>query len=386
GGSPKPPPVRRAVVPDKAPPPKRAEGALPLKIKEPPKPPRQKPRPPTRTDDVSDDLLSADVSFERGTRPEAEAPRLAAPETEAPRLAAPEAEAPRLAAPEAEALRLVAPELEAPRLLAPDSSALAAPPLEPDASLEDPKPRAKASAHDESASAPPPRKTSRVIPAVLIALGGVGAFALAFRSQLPGDSAAEKPAAESPASAAALPPAPPDPMPPLPPPIEPPAADPTGPGAAPSPAPVATHPSGSTTAAPRNLAEPSPGSATATAPPSTASATPKPAITAPAPGTPEPSDAPRGKAEGPFNADAARTALAGAVAQASSCRKPGDPSGVAAVTITFSPSGRVTSATIAGPPFAGTPTGGCIAATLRRARVPAFEGDMVTVRKTVEIQ
>jgi hypothetical protein len=46
----------------------------------------------------------------------------------------------------------------------------------------------------------------------------------------------------------------------------------------------------------------------------------------------------------------------------------------------------VTSANIGGPPFAGTPTGGCIAATLRRARVPAFEGDMVTVRKTVEIR
>jgi hypothetical protein len=56
------------------------------------------------------------------------------------------------------------------------------------------------------------------------------------------------------------------------------------------------------------------------------------------------------------------------------------------VTITFSPSGRVTSATIGGPPFAGTPTGGCIAATLRRARVPPFTGDMVTVKKTVEIR
>jgi hypothetical protein len=74
------------------------------------------------------------------------------------------------------------------------------------------------------------------------------------------------------------------------------------------------------------------------------------------------------------------------VAQASSCRKPDDPTGVAVVTITFSPSGRVTSANIAGPPFAGTPTGGCIASTLRRARVPAFEGDMVTVKKTVEIR
>jgi hypothetical protein len=139
-------------------------------------------------------------------------------------------------------------------------------------------------------------------------------------------------------------------------------------------------------ATPRTPSTASPKAASDTSPASTAPSDPKPATTAPAPGTTAPADAPKTKPEGPFNAEAARSALAGAVAQAGSCRKPGDPTGVAAVTITFSPSGRVTSATIAGPPFAGTPTGGCIAATLRRARVPAFEGDMVTVRKTVEIR
>jgi hypothetical protein len=45
----------------------------------------------------------------------------------------------------------------------------------------------------------------------------------------------------------------------------------------------------------------------------------------------------------------------------------------------------VTTANISGPPFAATPTGGCIASTLRKTRVPAFAGDMVTVRKTVTI-
>jgi hypothetical protein len=130
---------------------------------------------------------------------------------------------------------------------------------------------------------------------------------------------------------------------------------------------------------------PSPKPATGTSPPSTTSVAAKPGVTAPAPGAPAPTEPASTKAEGPFNADAARAALASAVSQAGACRKPGDPSGVAAVTITFSPSGRVTSATIAGPPFAGTPTGGCIASTLRRARVPAFTGEMVTVRKTVEI-
>ena len=334
GVSPKAPPVRRPPTPDK-PPPVRREAALPLKLKEPPKPPKQKPRAPVPSDDVSDDLLSADVSFEKAQLSDAEAPRL----------------------------------------VAPDSSALAAPPPESVRPRESPK-AAPTSPSPVASDAEPRRsgKSSRVIPIVLLALGGTGAFVFAFRSQLPGNEAAPAPEKravnDTPAAQPLIPPPPPTPE------RETAAAEPVAPPASAVPA---------STATPRSARTGEAVSKTAS-PPSTAAATPAPAITAPAPGTPEPSDAPRAKAEGPFDADAARAALAGAVAQASSCRKPGDPSGVAAVTITFSPSGRVTSATIAGPPFAGTPTGGCIAATLRRARVPAFEGDMVTVRKTVEIQ
>jgi hypothetical protein len=87
-----------------------------------------------------------------------------------------------------------------------------------------------------------------------------------------------------------------------------------------------------------------------------------------------------------FDRDAARNALASAAAQASSCRKEGDPSGTANLTVTFAPSGRVTSAQLQGPPFSGTPTGGCIASTMRRASVPAFSGDYVTVSKTIVVQ
>lgn len=89
---------------------------------------------------------------------------------------------------------------------------------------------------------------------------------------------------------------------------------------------------------------------------------------------------------GPFDRDAAAAALTSGAATASGCRKDGDPSGVASVVITFAPSGRVTSANVSGPPFAGTPTGGCIAAALRKAKVPPFEGDRVTVSKTIVIQ
>lgn len=87
----------------------------------------------------------------------------------------------------------------------------------------------------------------------------------------------------------------------------------------------------------------------------------------------------------PFDQGAAKAALGAAAAQASSCRKGNDPAGNAEVLITFAPSGRVTSANVAGGPFAGTATGGCVASTLRRAKVPPFSGKHVTVRKVVRL-
>jgi predicted Zn finger-like uncharacterized protein len=104
------------------------------------------------------------------------------------------------------------------------------------------------------------------------------------------------------------------------------------------------------------------------------------------PKAPAPEPAVPAEPAGPFDRAAAAAALGGAAAQASACKKDGDPSGVASVVITFAPSGRVTSANVSGPPFAGTPTGGCIANALRKARIPAFDGDRVTVSKTIVIQ
>ena len=88
---------------------------------------------------------------------------------------------------------------------------------------------------------------------------------------------------------------------------------------------------------------------------------------------------------GDFDTAAAAAALAGAAQEASGCRKEGDPSGVAMVRVTFSNAGRATRATIEGPPFAGTQTGGCIASTLRKATVPPYGGERVTVSKKVVI-
>jgi len=105
----------------------------------------------------------------------------------------------------------------------------------------------------------------------------------------------------------------------------------------------------------------------------------------PAPRTPKAVEAPRPQATAPFDPSAAESALASAAQRATSCRQDGDPTGVARVVVTFAPSGRVTSATISGPPFAGTATGSCIARTMRAMSLPPFTGDHMTISKTVVI-
>ncbi len=87
-----------------------------------------------------------------------------------------------------------------------------------------------------------------------------------------------------------------------------------------------------------------------------------------------------------FNTAAAAAALSRAATSAAACRNPDDPKGTALVSVTFSPSGDATRATVEGSPFAGTPTGSCIASKMRAAHVPPFTGSLVTVRKSVVIQ
>ncbi|HTJ81587.1 MAG TPA: hypothetical protein VL400_07670 [Polyangiaceae bacterium] len=127
-----------------------------------------------------------------------------------------------------------------------------------------------------------------------------------------------------------------------------------------------------TTAAATTTAATEPAAVAATTATATATATT----------TAEPTPPPAG-AE--FDKSAASAALGAAVGSASGCKQPGDPSGTARVQITFVPSGRVTTANIAGPPFAGTATGSCIARAFKSASVPPFSGDPVTVSKSVNI-
>jgi predicted Zn finger-like uncharacterized protein len=87
----------------------------------------------------------------------------------------------------------------------------------------------------------------------------------------------------------------------------------------------------------------------------------------------------------PFSVSAAQVALTQAASNASSCAKAAGPTGGGKVQVTFATSGRVTTATVMGSPFAGTQVGGCVAGVFRKARVPAFSGNPVTVSKSFAI-
>ncbi|MBI5535560.1 MAG: zinc-ribbon domain-containing protein [Deltaproteobacteria bacterium] len=102
------------------------------------------------------------------------------------------------------------------------------------------------------------------------------------------------------------------------------------------------------------------------------------------PKAPPPPD-PGGGATNPFDRGAAISALNAAAGGASGCKKPDGPTGTGRVAVTFAPSGRVTSANVEGPPFAGTSVGGCVAARFRGASVPPFAGSPVTVHKSFSI-
>jgi hypothetical protein len=87
-----------------------------------------------------------------------------------------------------------------------------------------------------------------------------------------------------------------------------------------------------------------------------------------------------------FDPAAAKMALATTAIQTANCREKGGPTGKATVVVTFDPSGRVASATVSDAPFAGTSSGACITAIMKRATVPAFSGLPGTVTKVISIQ
>lgn len=95
--------------------------------------------------------------------------------------------------------------------------------------------------------------------------------------------------------------------------------------------------------------------------------------------------APAAGGSAPFNTAAAKSALASAAARAASCKKPGGPTGPGKAVVTFSTSGKATSAVVQGGAYGGTPVGGCIASVFRQATVPPFSGSAVTVSKSFSL-
>jgi hypothetical protein len=88
---------------------------------------------------------------------------------------------------------------------------------------------------------------------------------------------------------------------------------------------------------------------------------------------------------GGFNKEAAVAALSVAASQATVCKRPEGPWGSGRAVVTFASSGRVTTANVTGEPFGGTAVGGCVASVFRRAKIPGFSGDPVTVSKSFTI-
>jgi len=123
-----------------------------------------------------------------------------------------------------------------------------------------------------------------------------------------------------------------------------------------------------------------PATAPAAEPTQAAASEPAPAAETPAPPQEAAPELP------PFNQAAAQAALDAAAGRAAGCLKEGEPSGMARVVVTFAPSGRVTTASVDGAPYAGTPTGGCIARAFRSAEIAPFSGKLMTVGKTVALR
>lgn len=86
-----------------------------------------------------------------------------------------------------------------------------------------------------------------------------------------------------------------------------------------------------------------------------------------------------------FNFSAAASAFSAAESSVSGCKSEGEPSGSGVVTVTFAPSGRVTSAVITGGPLVGTTIGGCVARLFRLAHVPAFDGPPKTIQESFTV-
>lgn len=87
---------------------------------------------------------------------------------------------------------------------------------------------------------------------------------------------------------------------------------------------------------------------------------------------------------GELDVKAARASVAAAAAGASACAG-NEPAGDVQVVVVFGPSGKTTSVQVEGDEVVKTNLGECIAAAFQGVTVPPFEGEPVTVRKTISL-
>ena len=85
-----------------------------------------------------------------------------------------------------------------------------------------------------------------------------------------------------------------------------------------------------------------------------------------------------------FSRDAAASALSGV--DVGKCKLKKGPIGEGHVIVTFAPSGSAAGAVLDQGPFGGTKAEKCIVKEYRRAKVPAFKGDPVSVGKKFKIE
>jgi len=84
----------------------------------------------------------------------------------------------------------------------------------------------------------------------------------------------------------------------------------------------------------------------------------------------------------PFDRSAAASILASV--DLAKCKTPAATRGEGHVAMTFAPNGSAVDVTVDRGPMAGTPTAKCIAKEFKKAKVPAFSGDPVSVGKNFQ--
>jgi hypothetical protein len=104
----------------------------------------------------------------------------------------------------------------------------------------------------------------------------------------------------------------------------------------------------------------------------------------PRPPKPAPAPAPAPEEAAPFDKQAAVSALSSV--DLVKCKTTNAPRGDGHIMVKFQPAGVATEAVVDKGPWVGTPVAKCIAKEFKKAKVPAFAGDIVQVGKSFRFE